>query len=279
MTTKTELEQLDDIHEGFSILEGDLRCAITDIKEQQRTLELIILAKGIQRAFPEAVELKVAIREGVAVPLQLLGRTDAEGGRKGLAFDKRELLAWGRGLEKLDIEGWLLDELLAEISKGSDGSWINLVDALPDVDTDFEDPYRVHKTEFSILLSRAAGLPVPVLGAVTVPADRMETPDAPGAESLRRLRSGIKGIFPDAYMLYIRRRDDEWEAEELADETGLVLRSSEPLAAEAIPGGTVGETLARIPASAMVRLLTGVDDEELDRPGAVLGVLIDPDRR
>lgn len=277
MTAKTELEHLDDIHAGFSILEGNLRSAITDIKNKQRTLELIILGKGVKEAFPEAVMLKVAIRDGVAVPLQLLGQPGKT--VEGELVPRREVLAWGKSLEKLDVEGWLLDELLDEVSRDGDGSWINLVDALPDIDYDVEDPNRAPKTDFCILLSRAAALPVPDLRTLTIPADHVSGTEVPGTGPLSRLRHGLKTLFPEAYMLYLRRRKNEWEVEELVDDTGLVLRSSEPLAAEAVPGGSVGGFVAQIPVESMVELLTGSPDEELNRPGAVLGMLVDPGRR
>lgn len=270
MTTKTELEQLDDIHEGLTILEGNLRCTITDIKEKQRTLELIILAKGVLQSFPDAVSLKVEIRDGIAVPLQLLGKNMPADGQTDLALPERELISSGRVLDQLHIQGWLLGELLGEISRGSDVSWINQVDELPDVDTDFEDPYRSHKTEFSILLAKAANLPVPSAVAA------LENLVSEDSRNLETLRAGLLTVDPGAYMLYVRHREGEWEVEELVDETGLVLRAGGPLAAEAIRGGTVGGVLSRIPHTELASLVTGARGTAFEETGAVLGIHVDP---
>lgn len=179
MTTKTQLDQLDDIHEGFTILEGNLRFAINDAKEHQRTLELIILARGLLEEFPDAGLLRVKMREGIAIPVRLTDKPErtAVVPQGQSSFPTSEIpaptvLARGRILERTYIQYWFLAELLKEISQDSDGTWINRVDALPDIDTDCEDPNRVPKTKFDIDLAKAAALPVPELRAVTVQATR-----------------------------------------------------------------------------------------------------------
>lgn len=183
MTTKTKLEELDDTHQGFTLLEGNLRSAITEIKEHQRTMELILLAHGLLEAFPGAGLLRVEIRDdGTAVPVRLTDKPkyqhcempQGQSWFPASTFELPEptLIAQGRTLEKTDIEGWILTELLEEISRESDGAWINRVDASPDIDMDYEDPNRLPKTEFDIDLVKTAALPIPALGPVTVQSHR-----------------------------------------------------------------------------------------------------------
>lgn len=179
MTTKTKLEELDDRHKGFTLLEGNLRCAVTEVKEHQRTMELIILATGLLDVFPRAELLRVEVRDGIAVPMRLTTgplyeQVEGHGDFPDVTFELTEprIIAQGRTLEKVDIEGWILTELLEEISRGSDGTWINRVDASPEIDLDYNDPHHSFKTEFDINLAKTAALPIPKLGPVTVTASR-----------------------------------------------------------------------------------------------------------
>lgn len=268
MTTKTKLGELDDTHEGFTILEGNLRCAITEVKEHQRTMELILLAHGLLEAFPGAGLLRVEIRDdGIAVPVRLTDKPEWAAQGPATHVRRWTLIAEGRTLERTDIEGWILTELLEEISRDSDGTWFNRVDALPDIDMNYEDPNRLPKTEFDIDLVRTAALPVPVLGPITVTADRDDTPVRPETEVLDRLRECLIAAYPSAYKLYITNRYGPWEADDLVDSTGLGLRSGEPLGAEILPGGGyVAHAIA---------LLAGYLDT-LPREGNTVGILIEP---
>ncbi|MCC3292889.1 hypothetical protein [Arthrobacter sp. zg-Y1110] len=285
MTNKTKLEQIDELHEGFTILEGNLRFAINDVKEHQRTLELILLAQGLLETFPGAGLLRVEIRDGFAVPVQLTDKPawKAPVPQGQSTFPTYEVptptvIAQGRALEKTDIEGWTLAELLEEINRGSDGTWINRVDALPDIDTDYEDPSRLTKAEFDIDLAKAAALPVPVLGAVTVPPHRNAARVRAGEEALVRLRAGILREYPEAYMLCVRYRGGSWSVKDLVDETGHVLGSGAPLAAGPIPGGTVRSVLGEIPVGELRFLVTGIPVDEPMHEGGVIGILMDPAR-
>lgn len=275
MTTKTQLEQLDDIHQGFTILEGNMRCAITEIKEHQRTLELIILARGLLEAFPGAGLLHIEIRDGVPVPVQLTDKPAWTALQlETLEFPGRTVIVHGRTLERIDIEGWLLAELLEEISRDSDGSWVNSVDALPDLDTDVNDPHRMPKTEFDLDLAKTAALPVPELNAVTVRADRDEAPDSdePAVSEddvLERLREGLLEEYPNAHKLFLREEDGIWEAEDLVDSTGYGLRSGEPLGAQALPGG--GWVCRSVTHLAETGYL-----DTLPREGNMTGILLSP---
>ena len=132
----------------------------------------------------------------------------------------------------------------------------------------FNDPHYLPKIEFNIDLAKAAALPVPVLGPITVPADRDDEPSRPEDEVLARLRAGLIEAYPDAHKLFILNRNGGWEVDVLADSTGLGLRSGEPLGAEPIPGGCVADAIARL---AEIGYL-----DSLPRDGHTVGILIDP---
>lgn len=283
MTTKTKLEELDAQCERFSILEGNLRCAITENQERQRTMELILLAHGLLEAFPAAGLLRVEMRDGIAVPLRLtteLLHEQVEGHSDfpevTFALAEPRIIAQGRTLEKADIAGWLLSELLNEISKDSDGTWINSVDASPEIDLDYNDPHYMPKTEFDIDLVKTAALPVPAIGPVTVRADRDDELAGSDDSAMGRLRAGLLQAYPSAYMLYVRFAGGEWSADDLVDETGYGLRSGDPLAAEAIPGGYVSHAITTLAEEGYFQSLSGLGKGEGFRAhkGSTVGILI-----
>lgn len=283
MTTKTKLEELDDLCEGFSLLEGNLRCAITEVKEHQRTMELILMAHALLEAFPAAGLLRVEVREGIAVPLRLTTgplyeQAEGHSDFPEVTFAPTEprIIAQGRTLENADIEGWTLAGLLGEISRNSDGSWVNRVDASPDIDMDFDDPHYMPKIEFDIDLAKASALPIPPLGPVTVPADRDDEQASHDDSALGRLRAGLLQAYPSAYMLYVRFAGGEWSADDLADETGYSLRSGGPLAAEAVPGGYVAHAIATLAEEGYFQALSGLGEGEgfQAHEGSTIGILI-----
>lgn len=154
MTNQTQLKGLDTLHDSLCILEGNLRCEITDIKTDQQTLELIILARGLLAKFPDAGLLRVEIHDGGAIPVRLSSKTNQD---DAPAFPE------GPELDIVDLEGWTVLDLLESIARGSNRDWINRVDALADPEADPEDPHFVSKTEFDLDLAKTAALPVPSL--------------------------------------------------------------------------------------------------------------------
>lgn len=261
-TMTTTIEEVDALLESLCDREAALIEEMQHVQDDQKSCDLILLALGLRKLHSGAELLQVEIgqirsgRGPVAVEL-----TDADG----------NVLVSGHELANTAINGWTVNDLLADLAVRNDGEWIKAVSSEHDDHWGECDCaiYLDGMEPFAIDLNKAAALPVPASGAVTAQPQCDEPGVQPEDETLSRLRVGLVRLFPGANRLYVTDRYGAWEADDLADSTGLVLRSGEPLGAELLPGGGyVAHAVSQLAE-------TGYFDR-LPRDGNSVGILMDP---
>lgn len=252
-TAETGQQNLSDLLDALIDTEGAITDSLFKVQDAQKTLGLILIGTGLQTMYPGAELLQVEIgptgvkgvvRGPVAVEL-----TDADG----------NVLASGHELANTPLDGWTAGELLAELAVRNDGTWIK------DVASEHDDHwgecdcsiYLDGMEPFAIDLTKAAALPVPGNDPETI---------------LESLRAGLLSNIPDASTLYCRFTQGQWRADDLADVTGAGLRTGEPLAMEPIPGGDVGQAVAKLAEQGHFDRVLGMNRPPAE--GTIVGISI-----